>query len=304
LLEIPTVNPPIPPLQRGARGDFRAFAGATPMRGMFYFVNILKKKLFPFGLIAGILFLCGGFEPGDCQPPTPSSLDQKLFEAVEKGHAKRVKELLAKGARVNSRNEFGDTPLHVCQSRGVAELLLAARADIHAKNREFGMTPLFNAPLDIGELLIARGADINVRAKEGLTPLAWAAYGESLKRMEFLIAKGADVNAGEGVSKTPLHIAVNWGRVPVAAFLLSKGARVNARDGSGWTPLHSASLEGSPAVAELLILRGAEKNAKTISSWSLFPAGSTAVDIAERVGFSEMAGFLKAKGVKSGKDLK
>jgi hypothetical protein len=56
-------------------------------------------------------------------------------------------------------------------------------------------------------------------------------------------------------------------------------------------------------VAELLILQGAEKNAKTISSWSLFPAGSTAVDIAERSGFSEMAGFLEAKGGRSGKEL-
>ncbi len=73
-------------------------------------------------------------------------------------------------------------------------------------------------------------------------------------------------------------------------------------------PLHRkknwASFEGGPEVVQLLIAQGAGKNAKTTHPWSIFPAGSTPLDIAEKAKFFEMAGFLKSKGCKRGKDVK
>jgi ankyrin repeat protein len=78
----------------------------------------------------------------------------------------------------------------------------------------------------------------------------------------------------------------------------SKGAKVNARDKSGWTPLHWASFEGGVDVVQLLITKGAEKNAKTTQPLSLFPAGSTPLDMGEKAKHYDIAAFLKAGVVK------
>ena len=231
-------------------------------------------------------------------------IDSQLLEAVHESQAGKARDLIGKGASVNARTEFGETPLHLAQTREIAEFLISMGANIDAKDSEFGMTPLFNAPKEIFKLLLSKGADVNVRSKKGLTPLAWSAYGEDLDRIKLLISKGADVNAGDDDLKTPLHIASNWNKVEIVRLLISKGAKVDAVDRSGWTPLHWASFEGGPEVVQLLIIKGARKNAKTIQPWSLFPAGSTPLDIAEKAKFFAMAGFLKSIGCQRGKDLK
>ena len=251
-----------------------------------------------------IFFILPALSISQSKAGVPKEIDIKLLKAVQENEIKKVKDLIAQGASVNARTEFGETPLHLAQSKEMAELLLSKGADIHAKDDEFGMTPLFNAPQEIFKLLISKGADVNVRSKKGLTPLAWSAYGDDLDRIKLLISKGADVNAGDDYLKTPLHIVSNWNRIEIAKFLISKGANVNARDRSGWTPLHWASFEGGPEVVELLITKGAEKNAKTTQPWSLFPAGSTPLDISEKAKHYDMAALLRSKGCKRGKDLK
>jgi ankyrin repeat protein len=234
----------------------------------------------------------------------PKEIDTQLLEAVQGNEIKKVKDLIAQGANVNTRNEFGETPLHLAQSKEMAEFLLSKGADLHARDNEFGMTPLFNAPKGIFELLISKGADVNARSKKGLTPLAWSAYGDDLDRIELLISKGADVNSVGDDLKTPLHIAANWNKIEIAKLLISKGARVNARDHLGWTPLHWAAFEGGPEVVQLLIAKGVEKNARATQPWSIFPAGSTPVDISEKAKRFDMAAFLKSKGCKRGGDVK
>src|SRR5439155_522999 len=64
-----------------------------------------------------------------------------LSWAVERGNAKTVKLLLENGADPNIKNEDGDTPLHLCKSKEIAELLLAKNADVKARNKS-GRTPL------------------------------------------------------------------------------------------------------------------------------------------------------------------
>ena len=83
--------------------------------------------------------------------------------------------------------------------------------------------------------------------------------------------------------------------------LLDKGADVNTRNEFGGTPLHLAQKK---AVVEVLISKGAMKNAKTLKRWSIFPTGSTPLDVAEGVRFYEMAAYLKTKGCKRGSELK
>lgn len=270
----------------------------------------MKRKVFRYfnlNLTCGMILLSlllPTFSNSQSMTVTGKELDKQLLEAVPGNEIKKAKDLIAQGANVNARTEFGEMPLHLAQSKEMAEFLLSKGADLHAKDNEFEMTPLFNAPKEIFKLLISRGADINARSKKGLTPLAWSAYGDDLDRIKILISKGADVNSADDSLKTPLHIASNWNKIEIAKLLISKGAKVNARDHSGWTPLHWASFEGGSEVVELLIAKGAEENAKTTHPWSIFPAGSTPLDISEKAKHFDMAAFLKSRGCKRGEELK
>ncbi|MHB1141596.1 MAG: ankyrin repeat domain-containing protein [Sulfuricaulis sp.] len=103
--------------------------------------------------------------------------DSPLFEAVRRGDKAAVEALLAKGADVNAKGEYGYTPLHEA-SRGqkdIAGLLLAKGADVNAKDN-YGKTPLSygvtqNGNTDLVKLLLAKGADINIKSRDGFTPL-------------------------------------------------------------------------------------------------------------------------------------
>lgn len=262
------------------------------------------------------LFLTAGATLVSGQEPTARmrAVDSRLITAVEKGDLKEmtaaldegadvtkpgedgyfplhvaVREdrheaavlLLSRGAAVNAKSPFGETPLHLVRNAKTAELLLLRGADVDARDTEFEMTPLFNADVDVAAVLMSRGADKEATSKEGHTPLAWSAYWDNLQKTRFLLSRGARVDAGTGKTKTALHIAANWGRIDTARLLIAYGADVNARDGLGWTPLHWAAFEGGPQMVQFLISRGATADARTLKAWAIFPAGSTIKDIEE-----------------------
>ena len=67
--------------------------------------------------------------------------------AVNRGHKEIVGLLIAEGANVNMKNNFGSTPLHHAASKGykeIVELLIMAGADVNGKMNN-GITPLGSA---------------------------------------------------------------------------------------------------------------------------------------------------------------
>ena len=114
----------------------------------------------------------------------------------------------------------------------------------------------------VRSLLQATPELAHARDEKQRTPLQLAARGGCLEVVELLVANGADVNTTDEKFQTPLQMAAYYGFVEVAVFLLSKGALVNA--GNRWqiTPLHLASNFGHKDVVELLLKRGADVNSR------------------------------------------
>ncbi len=176
--------------------------------------------------------------------------------AVLRGDLELVKALVAHGANPNARITRG-TPI----TRSAQEYVLP--------DYLIGATPLFLAARyvepRIMQALAAAGADANLPAKNGNTPLMAAAgvdwkAGETRRAMEFAmvplpdddralecakvaIGMGADVNAVNQAGETALHGAASEGYSEIVQLLVDKGAKLNVRNKRGQTPLALTSAE-------------------------------------------------------------
>jgi len=110
------------------------------------------------------------------EPPTAKEPNISIHEAAGTGNIEAVKQHLAAGTDVNAKG-VASTPLHMGVIGGhkeIVELLIAEGADVNVKDDKYGMTPLLNAASgghkEIAELLIAEGADVNAKVALG-TPL-------------------------------------------------------------------------------------------------------------------------------------
>ncbi len=156
-----------------------------------------------------------------------------LFEAVNNGSDREVRECLDKGENINTTDEDGETPLHWAAAAG------------HA-----GITAL----------LIERGADVNAVDEDGETPLYLAAYWGKTAAATVLLVHGADINKPDEDGETPLHWAVNQGHAGVVSLLIKHKAAIDAVNEDGETPLHWAAKNGNAEMARLLIENGADIN--------------------------------------------
>lgn len=187
--------------------------------------------------------------------------------------------------------------------------LIESGANINQQNERYGHTPLIIACVygyeDLARYLIAKGADVNIKGKDGSTALI-AAASNSKALVELLISKGADARArmsnGIGVF-TQCSNSIIAGRFPLATaqLLIEKGADVNESPTfgaiEGYTPLMTAAKHDRQAFVKLLIKNGADINAKAKD-------GSTALSLATEKGHKNIVDILKSHGAKEPKEKK
>ena len=70
---------------------------------------------------------------------------------------------------------------------------------------------------------------------------------------ELLLEHGADVNAQDKGGLIPLHNASSYGHLDIAALLIKYHTAVNATDKWGFTPLHEAAQKGRTQLCALLV---------------------------------------------------
>jgi hypothetical protein len=167
-----------------------------------------------------------------------------LFYAVQKGNLKSIRALLARGAKVNIRDREGQT-------------VLAFAIDT---------VPDHALALIIARILIAAGADVNLKANDEAVPLQLAVYEFEDKRGELvrlLLTAGADANAKDNYGTTVLMHAIHGATQQAALInnvrqLIRAGAQVNTRNKLGQTALSIAMENNNANLIKLLKQAGAK----------------------------------------------
>jgi ankyrin repeat protein len=194
-------------------------------------------------------------------PPVPAyvgELQPDLFLACRLGDLPKTKALIENGAKVNYKDEKGETPLvyAVGYDRSeIVKLLLAHGANVDAKDK-YGQSVLYRALThkfhEIVSILLEHNADVRVSNDRGVTPLQLASYGGDAEGVEALLSKGADPNAVGGDGETPLFNAIRSRKIAIVEALLNRGALTSVRNHRGETPDDVAKKVGDRAIIDAL----------------------------------------------------
>jgi ankyrin repeat protein len=154
-----------------------------------------------------------------CYDPRAELLEAQLRGAACDGDIKKVTNLLERGANVNATGVQGTSAL----------ISVEACKDDYDPTR-----------VQLIELLIAKGADVNHQDDDGATALIYAARNGDTEAVSVLLRNGALVNLADNDGKTALmKAAASSCTEETVRALLSAGADLNARDHKGRNALDS-----------------------------------------------------------------
>ena len=177
--------------------------------------------------------------------------------------------LLERGANVHQVDGTGKSVLHLashCQNSFLVRQFLNHGADPNVSDNDgdHGWAPLHIAVLtgrlELVSDLLTRGANVHAKTRQaGCTPLFLACHAAPVAMIPYLVeAHGADVNTRDGQGQSALHQACGHDRYWLMEYLMDKGANPNATDHKGWSVLHEAIARDNCDTAQLLLEYGAD----------------------------------------------
>ena len=196
-------------------------------------------------------------------------------------------ELINKGNLINSKNEYGYTPLHIASMLGnnkIADLLIKKGANLNAKNNQ-GIIPLISASALSGKtstvkLLFDNMNEFNATNIDNQSLLIQAVNLNDFFLMQNLLTKNIGINQKDKYGKTALHYAINKiegdakidlimdsneieeyksNRYGILLLLLNNNSDINMTDNSGQSPL-SLSKTHSDKNISIILLEKSFKN--------------------------------------------
>lgn len=169
------------------------------------------------------------------------SCQTSLQKAAANGQTKRVEQIIAKGANVNTVDSEGWLALSRAAANDrveVIQTLLNHGANPNMANSN-GWTPLHAAARDgrsaAASALLARGAQVNIVTPDGWTPLMFAAVNGYTGVARVLLDHGAGVNIKSNNGDAALDLAADKNREAMVQLLIQRGANVNSTDRKGKT---------------------------------------------------------------------
>ena len=186
-----------------------------------------------------------------------------LMSAVRKNPG-AIDLLLAAGADIHARDNDGLTALMYAETPGVISRLLDAGAEIDARTNDgatFLMLEAKFGSLEIVDALLDAGAYLNARDNVRRTPLFYAAWNKDTRVITRIITElqraGKDINTIRAIDGETvlMHAAKFCRNAEIIRILLGAGAKIEARDKSGHTALDYAK----PEVRQYLIDAGTRR---------------------------------------------
>lgn len=184
-----------------------------------------------------------------------------------------LKGLIAGGIDINVQDEMqGNTALTMACAYGFTDIvkyLISEGADVNIQDTMYGYTALFGAaysPQELVEILLANGADIHTKSKEGTTAFTMSVLGTlrgsvTIDVASLFLERGADVDetsdTGPAAGYTCLMMVARNANPELVKFLLSKGADINAKAKDGSTALSLTMEENDAEMVALLKTNGA-----------------------------------------------
>ena len=163
------------------------------------------------------------------------SLNKKLLAAaISATKARDIKDLLEKGADINTHTEWGLTPVMLASQYNhsvvVLKAIIEAGADIHEAEPKY------------------RSNALHLAANSSKNP----------KIIETLLEAGANIDARNYLGETALIMAVNSNdETKITTQLIKSGADINARDYQGHSVLDYAKAAKKTYIVNLLKEKGA-----------------------------------------------
>ncbi len=232
---------------------------------------------------------------------------QNLADGACSGELSQVYEAVQHGANVNGRigngNLEGMSMLILALSSkhyDVAEFLIENGADVNYKRQsksrpdpEKGQTPMWwaatNGSTELIELLLQKGADINISDSHGSTPLCTAASSGKHTTVKLLLENGADIHAMIYDNRKAINLAANIGCSESVKLLIEAGNNPDYCGSSGYTPLMLAAENGNQELIKVLLEKKADVNAKHSG-----PSNYTAYKGMPPLAFAVSGGFVRA----------
>lgn len=187
---------------------------------------------------------------------------EDFIRAVMQNQPRTVRQLLAKGVDVNTVDSKGNSALALAVREGnkeVIEVLLEGRARVDSKN-QFGETPLMLASIKGDRMLSAQLLEAGASPSQpGWNPLIYAAVDGHNELIRLLLERGADVNGASPNGTTALMMAARGGHQEAMLTLLEYGAKIDQANDAGGTALGWAMDAGHQEIGELLIKAGATR---------------------------------------------
>ncbi|CAG8978213.1 hypothetical protein HYALB_00011794 [Hymenoscyphus albidus] len=138
-----------------------------------------------------------------------------LHLAILHDHEPMVQLLLEFGTHIEGRTKDGTRPLYMAAGNGntrMVEILPKFRADVDSRNAIKKTTALYETVsrenLEVAEILLAHGADIDAKGPDGHTPLSNAVLKGNLQFVEMLLQHGAQKNTALSNGRTIEDLAM------------------------------------------------------------------------------------------------
>ena len=203
------------------------------------------------------------------ESPGKESVEYELFKNIRF-------EALKKLVKVRHSRRVNENLWRLVESLGDKDEMqrsLREGADINALM--YGKSPLHmaveNNDIEIVDLLLSSGADIELKDSTGLTPLLISCsvpstvsyyllkeYVKKLAVLQLLLDRGADIQARSKAGRTSLHMAALGGHMEAVEELLKRKSHIEAKDNKGFTALHLAVYNGHVDIAKKFLEEGAE----------------------------------------------